>query len=229
MENYKIIIDEDRLKNFIEWLPEHKINEQYYWCLMARRKYSTSTPWIKSDKQQLKRGTSTKERLFDKIAQLECKLGAYKSNDIEIPQEALALYISVNPRDLYKATLRSIGHLAKIIECNGQNSNPHQEVLSEIQKTTGTKKYIIFDIDDKDETVLNTCIDIVSGNLDVIETRGGYHLFVHKDKIDKIEDKQWYKKIAAYSDQINDIMTPVVGCTQGNFMPKIIMKNGFYI
>lgn len=226
---YEIITDEKALREFIDWLPDCQENEQFYCCLFARMKYvkhleNSGVPHIKSDKSQLKRFTSKKEYLFDKISQLECKVGAYRFNDVPVPQESLALYVSPNPRDLWRATVRSIGQLAKVLECNGKNSNPHQEVMSEIQKSVGTSKYVMFDIDEKNDKVLQECIDHASGYCDVTETRGGYHIFVHKDKIPLIQEKMWYLKIAAFADVTGDSLTCVNGTYQGGWTPKFVYR-----
>ena len=219
-ETYKIIMDEDKLREFIEWLPDCEVNEQFYGCLFMRKKYCPDVPWIKSDKGQLRRFTSTKDRLFDKIAQLECKVGAFTFDGNPVPQESLALYISPNPRDLWRATVRSIGQLAKVLECGGKNSNPHAEVMSEIQKSTGNRKYILFDIDDKDQDNLQTCIDLCAGYCDVSETRGGYHIFVHKEDVGKIPNKMWYPEMAKFADVTGEAMTCPWGTYQGGWTVK---------
>lgn len=221
---YQIITDEAALKEYISWLPDCKENEQFYCCLFMRKKYCKDVPWIKSDKGQLKRFTSTKEKLFDKIAQLECKVGAFKFDGNDVPQESLALYISPNPRDLWKATVRSIGQLAKVLECNGKNSNPHQEVMSEIQRCSGERKFVMFDIDEKNAETLSYVINMVNGYCDVVETRGGYHVFVHKSQIDKITDKMWYKNIAKFADVTGDMMTCPCGTYQGGWSPRFIFR-----
>lgn len=221
---YQIITDEEALKEYIQWLPDCKENEQFYCCLFMRKKYAPEVPWIRSDKGQLKRFTSTKEKLFDKIAQLECKVGAYRYDDNPVPQESLALYISPNPRNLWTATVRSIGQLAKVLECSGKNSNPHQEVMSEIQRCVGTRKFVMFDIDEKNDTTLEFVINTTDGFCDIVETRGGYHIFVHKDKVDKITDKLWYTKIAKLSDVQGDMMSCPCGTFQGGATPKFIHR-----
>lgn len=221
---YQVIVNPDKVREFIDWLPACGENEKFYACLFMRKKYCPDVPWIKSDKGQLKRFVSDKERMYDKIAQLECRFGAYTYHGNATPQESLALYMTPNPRDLYKATLRSIGALAKVIECQGKNSNPHQEVLSEIQRTASTKTYISFDFDWKDEEKLQNKLDIVDGLCDVIETRGGYHFHIHKAKIDKIKTKLWYQELSKESDVSGDAMTPVVGTYQGGFMPDFIYR-----
>jgi hypothetical protein len=118
MENYQIIVDEDKLKEFIEWLPELERHETYYCTLFARSKYSNLVK--SSDKQQLKSFTSSKLRLLNKIKQLETKVGTYTNRDrytlkdVSIPQEALSFYISINPRDMIKATKASLKEFAGV-------------------------------------------------------------------------------------------------------------------
>lgn len=222
-KNYQIIINEDTLKEYIEWLPDLGPSELYYGCLFARKKYCTSIPWPGSDKSQLKRFTARKENLLHKIKQLECPVGSYEMKGVAIPQDALALYLHVNPRNMWKATIKSISALAKVIECDGRTSNPHQEVMSEIQKSKGNVKYLIFDLDTKDQDVLQQCIDIVEGNVEkIMETRGGFHIFIPKDKVKSITNKKWYTDLSAITDVTGDNMSPVPGCIQGGFVPGFI-------
>ena len=87
--NYQIILDEKKLQDFINWLPELLPHETYYVSLIGRRKYA---PEIIDDKVLVKRFTSTKERLANKIRQLEAPMGAYfNSKGMPLPQHALAL------------------------------------------------------------------------------------------------------------------------------------------
>ncbi len=224
--NYQIIADETALREYIEWLPDLGEHEKFYSCLFARKKYANEIPWIKSDKGQVKRFLSDKDRLFDKIAQLECPVGAYKVNGMPIPQEALALYLSTNPRDCNKATIKSIVALATLYECKGPEMNPHAEVMSQIQKYPGKKSFVIFDLDSKEDSILQNSIALVDGYCDVVETRGGYHMFVHKNKIDKISDNRWYTKITDQPncDQAGDLMSPPCGTIQGMHLVKFVYR-----
>ena len=228
--NYKIINDEGLLRNFIDWLPNLEDSEQYYVCLFARNKYCKELSHIKSDKSQLKRFTSTKERMFDKIKQLECEVGSYKQYkkgepSIPIPQEALALYINPNPRNLWKATMNTAKKMLDCISNDNKLVNPQAEAMSEIQKAKGRTCFIDFDIDEKPENIGYTIRDIVNGdiiNIDAVKllrTRGGAHLLVEPEKVAKEYRARFYTGLARYADQTGDNMMPVVGCTQGGFTP----------
>jgi hypothetical protein len=224
--NYEVIKDDKMLKDFIDWLPDLKSNETYYVSLFSRKKY-TKDPNLQSDKSQLKRFTSTKQYLFSKIKQLECVLGAYTTNGYPIPQESIAVYISLNPRDLEKATKASMIKFAHLIAKNYNGYNPHQEVMSMIQTSGGCKKYMDFDFDN---ISLNEVLSQLKGviNIDcvrILNTRGGFHLLVELDKVEPEFKNLWYKSISAINGcdvRGSDNLIPIPGCTQGNFVPHFI-------
>ena len=226
--NYKIIINEEILRGFIDWLPELNKNETYYVCLFARSKYTEGENKVGADKAQLKRFTSDKKYLFDKIKQLECEIGCYKQKGNPVPQEALALYINPNPRSLEKATKNSLIRFAELITKEYDGYNPHQEVMSEIQKTHSRKNFFDIDFDHVEpEDVLKQAGDFVNPDcLTVLKTRGGFHLLVELGKLGKEYEKTWYQKIVSVSgcDIRGDNLIPVPGCTQGGFVPYFLQS-----
>lgn len=236
--NYKIIQDEVALRAFIAWLPELEADETFYCCLFARSKYCKHIAHIKSDKAQLKRFTSNKERLFNKIMQLECPVGSYTCKEsyggqIPVPQEALALYITINPRSFVSATRNSLRKLLDLAMQPYSGYHPYQEVMSEVQQAKSKTRFVTFDFDvDKSlwtEIHIKISFTINPEALHIVETRGGFHVLVETDKIlDKIR-KDWYLKmtdiLGIYSsdrDNKGDIMLPVPGTYQGGFVPKFI-------
>lgn len=227
--NYQVIMNKDILLDFIAWLPELTPEEMYYCCLFARSKYTkdaegkNAIPHIKSDKCQLKRFTATKDRLFSKIMQLECPLGAYTQGDIVIPQEALALYITPNPRNLWKATKNSLKHFAEVVVTEGKTMNPQADAMSEIQKAQGTKYFTVIDVDTKDMNKLaEVQSELSDGSYHTLETRGGFHLLAER-ALFPFSGKA-YLRIEEYPnvDQMGDIMIPVPGTYQGGFIPHFI-------
>jgi hypothetical protein len=224
--NYKIITDEKMLLNFIEWLPELQLGECFYVTLLARSKYCTGENKIKSDRQQLKRFTSTKEFLFEKIQQLECEFGSYYQKHNPIPQEALALYISVNPRSYEKAAKNALISLAHLITKPYSGYNPHQEVLSEIQKACSRKIYFDLDFDkcDPRETVEQARKFINFDCVTILQTRGGFHLMIKLDEVEKQYAKSWYPNLTSLPgcDPNADNMISIPGTHQGGFTPHFV-------
>ena len=234
--NYEIIKDERKLDEFIKWLPELGEDECYYLCLFARSKYaknedgSNKFPHIKTDKAQLKRITVHKKSLMkQKIEQMECAFGSYKTKDGDnIPQEALALYITPNPRSQRKAMFNLIKRIADIQITDATGYNIHAEAMSAIQKCKSRACFIDFDIDFPEDKEINLTElkpfieeNVGTKGVHYLRTRGGYHVLVEPSKIDRQFEKTWYKNIIKhpYVDIKGDAMIPVVGCTQGNFIP----------
>lgn len=220
--NYQIITDEQKLIDFIDWLPELGENEKFYCCLFARKKYCDGE-LKSSDKSQLKRFLSNKERLFEKIKQLEVELGAYQLKSGNAPQQSLALYINPNPRDLKKATYDAIINLTKLLKEDNKNYNPHAEVLSCIQRSVSRKVHLDFDIDTKDFDFNQLCKVINKSCLTIVETRGGYHVLVRLAEVEPQYKKSFYNNILKLGvDQTGDQLLPVPGCIQGGFTPSFL-------
>lgn len=216
--NYKIIQDKDELIKFLNWLPDNTKEQKYYLSLMARKKYNNIIP---SDKQCLKRVVANKKDIISKIEQMETRLGTYKINDIDVPNDSLVLYMSINPRDMKRAAFNtSVGLIRKIQE--GLVPNPKSVALDELQKA-GIKRCVIFDIDSKENFLENKnklldIFDVVCYNW--IESNGGYHLIVD---LSKINNGYWYNELldAFKVDQRGDLLSPIPGCIQGNFIPRL--------
>lgn len=238
--NYQIIVDEQKIRDFIDWLPQLTPEEKYYCCLFARSKYTkdengkNGIAHIKSDKAQLKRFVSDKERLFVKIKQLEIEVGTYMQRTVPIPQEALALYITPNPRNMMKATVNTMVKLAQSIRDNNTCMNPHQEALSEIQKAKSRTCYVDFDIDfdEKDgdpevhlDNIKEQILNYVNQDaVTLLRTRGGLHLLVEPQKVELRFKKSFYQNLSALGgvDQTGDQLVPIPGTYQGGFTPYFI-------
>lgn len=237
--NYEIIKDEKVLLDFIEWLPEITQDETYYVCLFARSKYvqNKEINHINTNKSQLKRFTSNRSRLIDKLRQCECPLGCYKQKDNVVPQEALALYINPNPRCNLKAARAGLVRLAQLVAGENHGYNVHQEIISEVQKSKSRMEFMDFDFDVDKSKLTSEQLFIELHNKEVInldaisllESRGGYHVIVHIKKVAYDYRNRWYNQMKALqqvwsTDVLNkgDNMIPIPGCTQGNFVPKFI-------
>ncbi len=224
---YQIITDRQALEEFINWLPEHSQEEAYFYALFYREKYNTGAK-KSGGGNLLFRGISDKKSLFRKIQQLECPIGSYEKAGEPVPQECLALYINPNPRSLPKASLNTISALVDNLKTKNSQASPHKEALACIQTSPADKPFVTFDIDKKESLYVVAALKTLHPVLPaIIETRGGYHLLVPRVQIAQIENKMWHKTLAEISDENGDILSPMIGCTQGNFTPRFVDPKDF--
>lgn len=243
--NYKIIQDINQLENFInKVLPNSTVGEgqQFYVSLLGRNKWNPTPEW-KGDQAQIKRFTSSKDRLIDKIRALECKQGTYKNGNIEISEKNLGLYIMPNIRSMKKAQLKLAKEIVTNMENGSLTDNPQAMALSAIQKSPYKKTYFDLDVDvEKEELSLKTREQIhneISSILGIecwsIFTNGGLHTLVDLDRIENSPMKnKWYMEINNFSNknkgvfkiEMNgDNLLPIPGCIQGNWVPLLFGKN----
>lgn len=230
--NYKIIKDEIKFKEFIDWLPELKLNEVYYIVLFARGKYfPASYPYKVPDQNVLKRFTSEKDFLFQKVKQLEVEFGSYTMDGHPVPDDALALYIGINPKNMVdavaKLSIELTRTLVDLLKNPETKVKPQSELMTVIAKS-GVKTMIMdydFDGVGYDEVKADIQNVINDDACKVLSTRGGFHLLVELSKIDVNYKKGFHQgllKIKGADQSGGRQLTPVAGCTQGGYMPHFI-------
>ena len=241
---YTIIRDYKELQRYVDSLPDLGENYKYYISLFARKKYG-ATEGLTSDKCQLKRCVASKDRIIQKLRQMEVPLGAYVfqgkegEEELVVNQHSLVAYISANPRDMNKSAGALVKKLVSQIVDGETITNPQAEALSQIQ-VHGKKIYFNIDIDFADgkfvheSTIRLWLKDKINRDAyRLIRTRGGYHLLVELAKIDNTYKKSWYNNIVLgtthtemlsikefFVDMNNgDGMLPIPGCVQSEFTP----------
>lgn len=172
------------------------------------------------------------KRLFNDIQHYEIPIGAYKDKNYRtvVPQEALALYASVNPRNAVHASQ----DLTKDImdrafsQDNVFFSSLDQKYKNKLQKHV-VKRYVGIDLDTKDEEVYQALIADITRFVNiyvVIETHGGYHIIIPKRELQRTTDgmsagQYLYKvlpgKYPTLDKVSNDLFSPIPGTIQGGF------------
>ncbi len=225
---YKVIHDENALREFIDWLPKLGLHEKFYVSLFARRKYDKQIKG--SDKANLKRFLSDKDLLYSKIQQLEIPVGRYVSKEVVVDEKSLALYITPNPRCMRKTSFTLVTQLMGRLQNENQGFNPHAEAMTCAHKSKSRTAWVDFDIDldcaeSEKADAVEDCVKVVTDIVGMdaaafVETRGGVHCLVNPQKVN---NKHWHQQItrSLTVDQQGDILMPVPGCCQGGFVPKL--------
>ncbi len=231
--NYQVIVDDVEFQKFVEWLPPLEKEECHYAALLARDKYirDLGIGTFNSDKHQCSRFVTNTERLLLKLKQCETEVGNYSVKGIEIPQQALAAYMTINPRSQTKAAKWLLKRLADVVADGEQNVNVYQESLTAIHKSVGRKLFVDVDFDNValEQTVVEMSRYVNADAVKILETRGGFHAIIRLDKIHDKYVKSWYKNITTMNgaDIAGDTLIPIPGTYQGGWVPKLYNMSEF--
>lgn len=227
-ETYTVVVDQEELEKFIDWLPDTEKGETYYFSLLARSKYvrDLGIGTMKSDKHQCARWVAGKDRMMLKLLQTESPIGSYAIKGFTVPQEALAAYVTVNPRSHVKAAKLALKRLADVVADGEDNPNVYQESLTALHKAMSRKVFMDIDFDG---VLLGHTLAMLRGKinpdcLSVVTTRGGFHLLVELAKVESKYVKTWYKDLSSLpgADVSGDNMIPIPGTYQGGYVPRLL-------
>ena len=233
MYNYAVVIDENEFNNFLQWLPPLEKEECHYVALLARDKYirELGIGTFNSDKHQCARFITNSERLLLKLKQCETEVGNYAVKGVEVPQQALAAYMTINPRSQTKAAKWLLKRLADVVADGEQNVNVYQESLTAIHKSIGRKLFVDVDFDNVEiEHTAKQMGNLINPDaVKILETRGGFHAIIRLDCIAPQYVKSWYKNITSLegADIAGDTLIPIPGTYQGGFVPKLFDMKDF--
>lgn len=223
-ETYKVIADLQELEKFVSWLPALKADEVFYVVLLARSKYVDGmVGWTtNSDRKQCSRFLTTTDRLIDDLRKTEIAVGSYTTKGVQIPQHALAAYITPNPRSLTLG-MKNATHKFMDYLITGTIKNAVEESLTEVHKARGSRHYVDFDFDGPDTKPEDLLKYVNPEALTIVDTRGGFHALVKPELVDKSYQKSWYMAIGSLpgADHAGDKMLPIPGCVQGGAVPRL--------
>ncbi|MEY4935268.1 MAG: hypothetical protein RIS64_1627 [Bacteroidota bacterium] len=227
-EIYQIIKDREQLDALVRFLPDLQADEVYYVSLLARNKWVKTTGITISSQVQLKRFQATKKTLVNKLEQMEVAYGAYMDKGKPIPEDALGVYITPNPRSLTQSNFTVMKELLTGIQ-TGQILNPYQVSLSALQTNCSKKVFFDLDIDIEYDKISENRIKELRQAIELpatwIRTRGGFHCLIHLNEIPKALASKWYQQVLSLKTDGIDItmngdnVMPLAGCTQGGFVP----------
>ena len=159
--------------------------------LTVRRKYypTLSRGAIIVNRITVTGGDDFEKRLYQNILRLETPIGSYTDGDIIVPNEALALYVNIEPKDTVKALTRTLSRCMEAISDREEIPDAYALYREEISKSEVKGiKYRQIDLDTKDINKVKQVDELIT-TLEIpilicIETRGGFHI-VYKDDITK--------------------------------------------
>lgn len=248
---YKLIYDANLVAKHAEMFLNDNNNNVYFVALFSRRKYGD----ISTATQVLQQNVITEpnNQLLNTIKRYEVQVECYtdKITRKPIPNDALVIYLNINPRSMLKASTNFSNHIthlfAETITNNNSNNNSQfKHLLSKFRSFIHASQisqppYIELDIDTKDRAWLQKMKERVLQPITqyivcIIETRGGYHIVLNNRTITKQIKSQLYMNIhrdksfeftengvvKKYIELHSDPSPPVPGTIQGGFPVKYI-------
>lgn len=241
--SYILIHDVEQVKLFerLFYSPGEKNNRIFLTYISDRKNYYNKLSYKCSLKRTVVRYNydETQQKLIDVVRNYEIPLGTYRDQQsgINVPQEAIEVYTSINPRDPIQATQSLTNDILEKAFSNEKEFFSHidQKFKNKLQKYA-TKKYIGIEIDTKDEAIFQKVMKDVCEHVNVyvvIEHRYGYHIIIPKRELQRttngLRTRHFlYTQLAKKYDSIykisSDLFSPIPGTYQGGF-PVKFMKN----
>jgi hypothetical protein len=232
-----MLADLSEVRRFYHFVvPYLKDHECLLLLLAARKKYC---PTLARSEEVVAREVirdndwSKFKRKVKKITNVE---GIYvDKNGNEIPKEAFALYILLDPRDAVYAWIKFQEETNKLFWQSYKNDKSALYQLkkldvrwfSVLHRTPSRKLYWLIDVDGKNENLLDSLLKWLDDHVIwVSETRGGYHIIVHcnhetqrilfRERLtEKFKDVELHKQV----------LTPLPGTLQGGFAVRGVLQN----
>jgi hypothetical protein len=171
-----------------------------------------------------------KNDILNILKKYEVKKGLYVDTvvTLDIPQHALALYCSVNSRNVDTA----IKEMTKFIINKKFEKNELTVKDAKIENYLhkyANKEYVGIDLDSKDEKVFASIKkDLLEKipKIIIIETRGGYHILFEQKYLKNKVGTYIYTKFLEKYDEIDkiksDLFSPIPGTLQGGFKVRFV-------
>lgn len=207
-----LILDQDELRKFISILPQLDEQERYLLSLFYRGKYVN--PDIAHTTYLLGRKVCRKDKIEQSIREFEICTNYFYRGD-PIPEHGLAVYITINPRCLIKATQMLAKECVDIL-IRQDNYKIDYISMSCIQKAKSKSKFFHLDIDGEfDLEHIRSIVDCI-----VVQTRGGCHILVPTTNM----TQQVYNSLIKLPgiDRTKDMQLPVPGARTGDVTPRIL-------
>ncbi len=240
---YAFLQDRAELTAFVDAVvPDLDGDEALIVQLMARRKY------LREDEQRelslasavvFRREVITrKERVVPRVERLSIERGLFTDRAGRgLPEHAFAVYLTLNPRSQRRAAVATIKELADRLY-EGQPVRVDQTALSQLHKAAARKPLLDFDIDVADGDDLDAAVRDVRAALGatpvhVVETRGGAHVVVPTQEIDRAVKKSFYRDITEVGRRLageievhGDGMIPLPGTHHGGTVVRMRREPG---
>jgi hypothetical protein len=236
---YHFLQDEAELNAFVdEVLPETTPDECFVLMLCVRKKYLSQEEkarLVLDEGDALRREVvHDKRKLAHQVKELCVPRGLYKDrNGTAVPEHALAVYLTANPRSYSRAAVEMIATLAERLR-RGQPVRLDSLVKTQIHRCVSRKVYLDVDVDpasgdDLLATVAAVRTILGQTPLHVIRTRSGSHVLVQTKHMDPAVKKTFYKQLQDLSDSMEgmleirgDSMVPIPGTFQGGAVPRLL-------
>ena len=229
---YDLLPAPDELERFTRTvIPDLDEDEALLLFLNARGKYLSETERRALSMPStlvLRREVITrKDQIASVIAGLCARTGHYTDRaGHPIPEHALAVYLTPNPRSQRKAALATLKDLADSLYA-GKPVRVVRTAVSNLHTSASRKTYLDLDIDLGDGDDLPDLLAQIrralgSTTAPVVHTRGGAHVLVRTKTLDPSVKKTFYREVQAISRAMvgeieirSDTMVPVPGTRQG--------------